>query len=117
MSYDSYHVDVQDELHAMRRSSKDNRLAVWLVIPLTFATHAVVLALTVWAVGWVFGNTMAAVGVTCAAYVSAVLGWAVYRVQQRSDQMAVHATSLHDEVLTIKELIRDEQKRSVQWKS
>jgi hypothetical protein len=117
MSYDFYHGDVQDELHTMRRSAKDERVIAWLTVPLAFAIHAVVLAVTVWAIGWVFGTTTAVMGVTCAAYVSAVLGWAVHRVQQRTNQMAVHAISVHNEVLTIKELIHDEQRRSAQWKS
>ena len=117
MSYDSDFNDVQDELHAMRRAVKEQKAAAWLVVPLAFAVNAFVLTLVVWAMSWVFGNTTAVVGITCAAYVSAVIGWAVHRVQQRSDQAALHATSVHDEVLTVKELIRDEQRSSVQWKS
>jgi len=31
--------------------------------------------------------------------------------------MAIHAISVHDEVLMIKELIHEEQRRSAQWKS
>ncbi len=117
MSYDSYYDDVQAELHRMRRANKENGVIVWVVLPMTFVMHAVVLALVVWAMNWVFGNTTAVISVACAAYVSAVIGWAVYRVQQRSDQAALHATSVHDEILMVKELIRDEQRRSVQWKS
>ncbi len=117
MSFDSYYNDVQVELHRMRRANRDNRVIVWVVLPMTFVMHAVVLALVVWAMSWAFGNTTAVIGVACAAYVSAVIGWAVYRVQQRSDQAALHATSVHDEVLLVKDLLRDEQRRSVQWKS
>jgi uncharacterized membrane protein YidH (DUF202 family) len=117
MPKDSCYDDVQNELHEIRRSAKEKGLIAWIAVPIAFATHAVVLALIVCALGWVFGNTTVVIGVTCAAYVSAVIGWAVYQVQQRSNQMAIHAISVHDEVLMIKELICDEQRRSAQWKS
>lgn len=117
MSYNSHYDDVQDELNRIRRASKDNRVTVWIVLPVMFVLHTVVLALIVWSMSWIFGSATAVIGVTCAAYVSAVLGWAVHRIQQRSDQAALHATSVHDEILMVKELICDEQKRSVQWKS
>lgn len=115
MSYDSYFEDVQVELVKMGRATKDANMAAWMVLPFMFVLHAVVLAVVVWVMGWIFGNTMMVVGVTCAAYISAVVGWAVERVQQRVAQMAVHATSVHDEVLLVKELIQDEQRRNVQW--
>lgn len=117
MSYNSHYDDVQDELNRIRRASKDNSVTVWIVLPVMFVLHTVVLALIVWSMSWIFGSATAVIGVTCAAYVSAVLGWAVHRIQQRSDQAALHATSVHDEILMVKELICDEQKRSVQWKS
>lgn len=117
MTNDSCYDDVQNELHAIRRSARERGLIAWIALPLAFATHAVVLALIVWAIGLVFGNKTAVIAVTCAAYVSAVIGWAVYQVQQRSNQMAIHAISVHDEVLTIKELVCNEQRRSAQWKS
>lgn len=112
MSYNSYYDDVQDELQRIRRANKDNAVIVWVVLPIMFVMHTVVLALVVWAMSWIFGNATAVIEVTCAAYVSAVIGWAVHRVQQRSDQAAIHATSVHDEVLLVKELILDEQRRS-----
>lgn len=103
MAYNSDFDDVQDELHRIGRENKNNRNAIWVVIPVMFVMHAVLLWVVVWTMSWVFGSATAVIVVTCAAYVSAVMGWAVYRVQQRSDQMAVYATSVHDEVLKVKE--------------
>ena len=117
MGYDSNFDDVQDELHSMRRVSRENRMIVWMVVPIAFLAHAAALALIVSVTTWMFGGSPAVVGVTCSAYVSAVLGWALQRTQQRADQTALHATSIHDEVLKVKELIQDEQRRSVQWRS
>ena len=117
MSYNSYFDDVQDELHRMRRANKETSANAWVVLLIAFLVHAVVLALIVFGMTWLFGGSTAVVGVTCSAYVSAVLGWAVQRLQQRADQTALHATSVHDEVLLVKELIWEEQRKSVQWKS
>jgi hypothetical protein len=117
MSFETYLDDVQNELHRMRRANKDASMVVWLAVPIAFVANAMILACIVWGMSWVFGTSVTLVGVTCAAYVIAVLGWAVHRVQQRSNQMAVHAILVHNEVLTIKELIHDEQRRSAQWKS
>ena len=103
MTYNSDYDDVQDELHRIDRENKNNKIAVWVVIPVMFVMHAVLLWVVVWTMSWVFGSATAVIAVTCAAYVSAVIGWAVFRVQQRSDQMAIHATSVHDEVLKVKE--------------
>ena len=114
MGYNSYFDDVQDEVHSMRRASKQNRTIVWIVVPIAFLAHAAALVLIVSGATWMFGSSPSVVGVTCAAYVSAVLGWALQRLQQRSDQTAIHATSVHDEVLLVKELIWDEQRRKVQ---
>lgn len=116
MSYNSNFEDVQVELVKMGRATKDANMAAWVVVPVGFIVHAVLLAVVVWVVGWIFGNTVMVVGVTCAAYISAVIGWAVQRVQQRVTQMAVHATSVHDEILTINELVQDEQRKSAQWR-
>lgn len=110
MSYDSYHEDVQDELRSMRRESKELRQATWIILLIAFAANASVLVLIVWLVGWLFGSTTTAIVITCAAYTCAILGWSVSRVQQRANQMALHATSIHDEILTIKELVQSEQK-------
>lgn len=115
MSYDSNYDDVQEELHRMRRANKEASAVIWLDVSIAFALHVVVLAVVVWGMGWVFGSTVMVIGVTCAAYTCAVIGWAVEQVQKRVNQMAVHATSIHDEVLAVKELIQDEQSRSVQW--
>jgi membrane protein implicated in regulation of membrane protease activity len=117
MSYNSYFDDVQDELHRMRRVNKETSANAWVVVPIAFLVHAAVLALIVCGMTWLLGGSTAVVGVTCSAYVSAVLGWAVQRLQQRADQTALHATSVHDEVLLVKELIWEEQRKSVQWKS
>lgn len=113
MGYNSYFDDVQDELHRMRRASKENRTIVWIVVPIAFLAHAAVLAFVVTGAAWIFGGSPSVVGVTCAAYVSAVLGWALQRLQQRADQAAIHATSVHDEVLIVKELIQEEQRKGV----
>lgn len=117
MGYDSNFDDVQDELQSMRRANKENRAMAWMHVSIAFMVHAAVLALIVYGTTRLFSGSTAVVGVTCTAYVSAVLGWAVQRLQQRADQMALHATSVHDEVLLVKELIWDEQRKSVQWKS
>jgi hypothetical protein len=117
MAYNSYFDDVQDELHRIRRARNENGGIAWIVVPIAFLIHAFVLALIAWGTTWLFGGSHAVVGVTCAAYVSAVVGWALKQLQERSDQTALHITSVHDEVLRVKELIEDEQKRSVQWKS
>ena len=117
MGYDSYFEDVQDELHRMRRASKANRAIEWMVVPITFLAHAAALALIVSGATWIFGDSPAVAGVTCSAYVSAVVGWALQRLQQRSDQTAIHVTSVHDEVLKVKELIQDQQRRNVMWRS
>ncbi len=117
MGYDSNFDDVQDELHSMRRASKQNRTTAWMVVPIAFLAHFAALALIVSGATWMFGGSLSVVGVTCAAYVSAVLGWALQRIQQRADQAAIHATSIHDEVLKVKELIQDAQRRNVQWRS
>ena len=116
MGHNSYFVDVQDELDSMRRVGKENRMIAWIIVPIAFLAHTAALALLVSVTTWMVGGKPAVVGVTCAAYVCAVLGWALHRIQQRSDQMAIHATSVHDEILKVKELIEDEQRKSVQWK-
>jgi hypothetical protein len=116
MGYESYFDDVQEELHEMRRINKVNRALLWIAVPVGFLAHAVALALIVSGVTWIFGGSPSVVGVTCAAYVCAVLGWALQRIQQKSVQMAIHATSVHDEVLRVKELILEEQRKTVQWK-
>lgn len=116
MPYKSYFDDVEIELLKMAQVTKDANMVACVVLPITFFVHAAVLAVVVWAVSWLFGNSPIVVGVTCAAYISAVIGWAVERVQQRVTRMAVHATSVHDEVLLVKELIQDEQRKSVQWR-
>lgn len=115
MSYDSYFTDVQNELHGMVRDQKEAKFGFWILVPVLFITHAVVLAAVVWVVGWLFGTTTIVIGVTCAAYIAAVIGWSVARVAQRVSKMALHATSVHDEVLLVKELIHEEQRGSVQW--
>jgi len=115
MSYKSYFVDVEIELLKMAKATKDQNVVACVVLPAAFFVHAVVLAVIVCAVGCLLGNSLIIVGVTCSAYISAVIGWAVERVSQRVTRMAVHATSVHDEVLLVKELIQDEQRRSVQW--
>lgn len=112
MGYESYFADVENELNARRRLNKQNGAILWMVLPLTFLFHAAVLTVIMKGAIWIFGNSPAVVGVTCAAYVSATLGWALNRIQQRSDQMALHATSVHDEVLLVKELIQDELRRN-----
>jgi membrane protein implicated in regulation of membrane protease activity len=117
MGYNSYFDGVQDELHEMRRANKANASVVWIVVPLAFLIHAAALALIVLGATWLFGGSPTVVGVTCAAYISAVFGWALQRLQQRIDQASIHATSVHDEILRVKELIEDEQRRSVQWRS
>lgn len=111
MAYNSNYGDVQDELHRIRRTTKDNALIVWIFLPVTFVIHAAVLGLVVWGVSSIFGNVTVVIGVTCAAYVSAVIGWAVHQVKQRTDQAALHAISVHDEVLLVKELVLDEQRK------
>jgi len=116
MAYDSYFDDVQYELHSIRRVSKENRTIVWVVVPVAFLAHSAVLALIVSGATRIFGDSPSVVGVTCAAYVSAVLGWALQRVQQRADRTAIHAISVHDEILRVQELIKDEQRRSVEWR-
>jgi hypothetical protein len=116
MSYNSYFEDVQAELINIGHATKDANRAVWIVLPLMFVVHAVVLAVVVWVMGWIFGNSTVVVGVTCVGYFSAVIGWAVERLQQRVTRMAVHAASVHDEVLLVKELIQDEQRRSDHWR-
>lgn len=117
MAYNSYFDDVQNELHKIRRARKETSANEWLVVPIAFLAHAAVLALIVFCTTRLFGGSNAVVGVTCGAYVSAVLGWALDRLQQRADQTAMHATSFHDEVLRVKELIQEEQSKSVSWKS
>ena len=117
MSYNSYFDDVQDELHRIRRARKENGGNAWIVVPITFLIHAFVLAFIAGSTTWLFGGSPAVIGVTYAAYVSAVVGWAINQLQERAEQTALHITSVHDEVLRIKELIEDEQTRSVQWKS
>jgi uncharacterized membrane protein len=117
MSYNSYFDDVQDELNRMRRKSNENSIVTWIVVPIALLIHATVLALIVWGATLIFGGSPAVIGVTCTAYVSAVLGWALQRLQQRADQTAIHATSIHDEILRVKELIEDEQRKNVQWRS
>jgi uncharacterized membrane protein len=112
MAYNSYFGSVETELQAIAQAAKESNIAVWVVLPVMFGVHAVVLAVVVWIMGWIFGNTIVVVGVTCAAYISAAIGWAVERVQQKVTRMAVHATSVHDEILLVKELIQDEQRRS-----
>lgn len=111
MSYNTYFEDVENELHQITNARKNANMVVWIFLPVAFFAHAVVLAAVVWAVGWLFGNSPTAVGVTCAAYISAVIGWAVGQVQQKVTRMGLHATSVHDEVLLIKELIEDEQRK------
>ena len=112
MGYESYFADVENELNAKCRLSKQNNAIVWIVLPITFLFHAAALTMIMKSAIWIFGNSPAVVGATCAAYVSATLGWALNRIQQRSDQMALHATSVHDEVLLVKELIQDELRRN-----
>ena len=115
MSYNSYFENVQVELLKMGQATKDANMAAWAVLPVMFVVHAVVLAVVVCVMGWIFGNTMMVVGVTCAAYISVAIGWGVDRLQETVARIAVHATSVHDEVLIVKELIHDEQRRNVQW--
>jgi hypothetical protein len=113
MGYNSDFDDVQDELHRMHRTSKNNSVLAWVVVPLAFLVHSALLALTVWGATWMFGGSPTVIGVTCAAYVSAGLGWGLWKIEQRSKQTAIHVTSVHDEVLRVKELIQEEQRRSV----
>lgn len=110
MSYDSYHEDVQDELRSIRRENKESRQAIWIILPVAFIANSLALMLSVWLVGWLFGSTTTAIVITCAAYTCAILGMSVSRVQQRVNQMALHATSIHDEILTIKDLGQSEHK-------
>ncbi len=113
MSYNTYFDDVENQLIQITDARKNANMVVWIFLPLAFFAHAVVLAAVVWAVGWLFGNSPTAVGVTCAAYISAVIGWAVGQVHEIVTRMAVHATSVHDEVLLVKELVEDEQRKKV----
>lgn len=117
MSFETYHDDVQNELHRIRRANKEASVVMWLAMPIAFLANAMILATVVWGMSWVFGTSVTVVVVTCAAYICAVVGWAVNRVQQRASQISIHVSSVHDEVLTIQELIRDEQRRSEKWKS
>lgn len=112
MSYESDYEDVQNELHSMRRGNQDASKAIWLILPVAFCANALALTLIIWLVDLIFGSSTTVVGIVCAAYTCAVLGWGVNRVQQRVIQMSLHATSIHDEVLSIKDLIEIEQKRS-----
>ena len=112
MGYESYFADVENELNAKRRLGKQNNAIVWIVLPITFLFHAAALTMIMWGAIGIFGNSPAVVGVTCAAYLSAALGWALNRIQQRIDRMALHVTSVHDEVLMVNELIRGELRRN-----
>lgn len=57
----------------------------------------------VWPVFSLFMTGLVVAGVYAFRGLWLLRAWAVYRVQQRPDQIAVHATSVHDEVLKVKE--------------
>ncbi len=86
-------------------------MVVWIFLPVAFFANAVVVAVIVCAAGWLFGTSSTVVGVTCASYITAIVGWAVGRVKQEVNHMAVHATCVHDEVLLVKELIENAQRK------
>ena len=111
MSYNTYFGDVDNEHIKIIDARKNANVLVWIILPFSFFAHAVVLAVVVWAVGWLFGNSPTVVGVTCAAYISAVIACAVGRVHQIVTQMAIHATSIHDEVLQVKNILEVEQRK------
>lgn len=117
MGHNSYFADVQDEIHRMRRANKEQRIGVWVVLPVSFMLNAIALALVVWGTSWLFGDSVTFLLVGCTAYVCAVSGWSLYRLQQRVDQMALHLASIHDEVLMVQELIQEERRKSVKWRS
>lgn len=102
MSYNSSFEAVENELLRMAQAAEEARLTAWLLIPVAFLAHGAILAVVVWIVGLLLGNS------------PAVIGWAIDRVHKKVIRMAVHATSVHDEVLLVKELIKDEQRQSVQ---
>lgn len=113
MSYDSSFEDVLDELNTIRRQNKHARRILLIVLPVAFALQAAVLAAVVALMSWVFGATVTVVGITCAAYVGAVTGWAIYKVQQRVNQIALHLTSVHDELLLVKDLLGAKRRERV----
>ena len=103
-----------NETRQISKIAKQEDAVAWGLMSIAFLAHACLLLVLTSAAGWLFGNSPTVIGVTCTAYLSAVIGWAVDRVKRKVTRMAVHATSVHDEVLLVKELIQEEQRRSVQ---
>jgi hypothetical protein len=109
MSFDSTHGDVLDELHAIRRLHKEEKRTFWLILPIIFLAHTVVLAIILWLTIWFFDSTTPALYIALGAYISTALGWHLEKILERVNQISLHAISVHDEIMTIKMLIEEEQ--------
>lgn len=62
---------------------------------------------------WIFdgSNLVIVAGITCTAYACAFFGLAVEWLNQRVSRMEMHGLTVQNEVMLVKELIQDEQRR------
>lgn len=108
------HEDVQQELYEIIKHKKKFErvfLFVWLII---FFVNALFLSAILWIVLWLFDsiNFLATVSVVCTSYISSALILAILRAYQRIERMEMHALTIQNEVLKIKELIEEGRRRS-----
>lgn len=112
------HEDVQLELHDIAKERKAYKQVVWVLWPLYFLGNAILLTMIVIISCWIFdGSNLVIVAViTCTAYACAFFGMAAEWLTRRVSRMEMHGLTVQNEVMLVKELIQDEQQRSVQWR-
>ncbi len=108
------HEDVQQELYEIIKHRKTFGRVILFVWPIVFFLNALFLSAILWIVLWLFDgiNFLAAVSVVCTSYISTALLSATGRVYQRIERMEIHALTIHNEVLKIKELLEEARRRS-----
>lgn len=108
------HPEVQQELLEIVRDRKQFRSMFWLSWVVALVVNAALLSALVAVVHWLLGGAvqLAAVAITCTAYVCAILGVAMVKLHTRVSRMEMHALTVHNEILATKELAKE-----MHWKS
>ena len=101
------HEDVQLEMHDIMKDKGSHQGAYWYRMAIIFVVNAAALTAIWWVVSVAFSSSgqLVAMMLICTAYICAVLGLAIDRMQRRVDRMEMHALTVHNAVLQLREQI------------
>jgi len=103
------HEDVQLEMHDIVKEKRNHKSVYWHGMAIIFVVNVSALTAVWLVVSVVFTSQLVAMMVICTAYVCAVLGMAIDRMQRRVDRMEMHALTVHNAVLQLREQIEIEK--------